>query len=114
MSPGDVEISASVHFVRVEEDFVLMDLVSGLYFGLDPVASHIWQSLSDHGDPALAAAELSRDFEVDPEQALADIQTWVAELEAKGLVRRRSADTAASAPSPRPSRRRPPGGSRSG
>lgn len=91
MSPGDVEISANVQFVRVEGDFVLMDLAAGLYFGLDPVASHIWQSLSDHGDPALAAADLSRDYAVAPEQALADIEKWVAELESKGLVRRRSA-----------------------
>jgi len=101
MSPGDIEISASVQFVRVEGDFVLMDLAAGLYFGLDPVASHIWQSLSDHGDPALAAEELSRDYEVDPAQALADIERWVAELELKGLVRRRSAAPAAPGPAPR-------------
>jgi len=119
MSRGDVEISTSVQFVRVEGDFVLMDLASGLYFGLDPVATHIWQSLSDHGDPATAAADLCRDYEVDPGQALADVETWVAQLEAKGLVRRRSAAPAATAvtdPPPRPPRRRrrSPGGRRSG
>lgn len=104
MSPGKVEISANVQFVRVEGDFVLMDLAGGLYFGLDPVASHIWQSLADHGDPARAAAELSRDYAVETAQALADIETWVAELESKGLVRRRSA--APAAPDRPPRRRR--------
>jgi hypothetical protein len=95
MSPGDIEIQPNVQFVRVEGDFVLMDLAAGLYFGLDPVASHIWQSLSDHGDPARAAEELARDYEVDPEQARADIERWIAELETKGLVRRRLAAPAA-------------------
>lgn len=104
MSPGDIEISASVQFVRVEGDFVLMDLAAGLYFGLDPVASHIWQSLADHGDPARAAADLARDYDVDPARALADIERWVAELETKGLVRRRH--PAAAAPAPPPRRRR--------
>ena len=107
MSPGDIEISASVQFVRVEGDFVLMDLAAGLYFGLDPVASHIWQSLSDHGDPDQAAAALSRDYAVAPDQALADIETWVAELESKGLVRRRSVAPVAPDHPPRRRRRSP-------
>ncbi|HEY6324078.1 MAG TPA: PqqD family protein [Thermoanaerobaculia bacterium] len=98
MSPRDVEISPSVQFVRVEGDYVLMDLAAGLYFGLDPVASHIWQSLSEHGDPAQAAQELSRDYDVDPAQARADIEKWIAELETKGLVRHRSAASAAPDP----------------
>ena len=110
MSPGDIEISASVQFVRVEGDFVLMDLAAGLYLGLDAVASHIWQSLCDHGDPALAAAELSRDYQVAPDRALADVERWVAEIEARGLVRRRAAGRAAPDPSPR----RSPGAPRSG
>ncbi len=88
MARGDVEISPTVQFVRVEGDFVLMDLSGGLYFGLDPVASHIWQSLADHGDPELAADALCRDFEVDRSQALADVERWLSELEMKGLVSR--------------------------
>jgi|HubBroStandDraft_3_1064219.scaffolds.fasta_scaffold107062_2 hypothetical protein len=89
MSRGEIEISPTVQFVRVEGDFVLMDLAAGIYFGLDEVASHIWESLSDHGDAALAAEELCRDYDVSPERARADIDRWVSDLEAKGLVRRR-------------------------
>lgn len=114
MSPGDVEISPSVQFVRVEGDFVLMDLAAGTYFGLDPVASHIWQSLADHGDPARAAEDLCRDYEVDAGQARADIESWIAELEAKGLIRRRSAAPVPPEDPPPRRRRRSPGTPRSG
>ena len=86
MSPAKVEIPASVQYVRVEGDFVLMDLAAGVYFGLDAVASHIWMSLAEHGDVQRAADELCDDYEVTPERALADVERWVAELESKGLV----------------------------
>jgi len=86
MSPARVEIPTTVQYVRVEGDYVLMDLKSGTYLGLDAVASHIWLSLADHGDLERAAGELCEDYEVELDQALADIERWVAELEAKGLV----------------------------
>jgi hypothetical protein len=86
MSPRRVEIAPHVQSSRVEGDYVLMDLKKGIYLGLDPVASRIWQSLSEHGEPARAAEELCQEFAVEPEQALADIESWIAELAAKGLV----------------------------
>lgn len=81
-----VEIAAHVQATRVEGDYVLMDLKRGVYLGLDPVASRIWQSLSEHGDVARAVEELCRSYAVEPAQALADVETWIAELAAKGLV----------------------------
>jgi hypothetical protein len=38
-----------------------------------------------------AAAELCEDFDVEPERALADVESWVRELEEKGLVVTRAA-----------------------
>ncbi len=89
MSRSKVEIAPHVQSTRVEGDYVLMDLKSGVYLGLDPVASHVWQSLADHGDPARAAEELCRDYAVEPEVALADVEAWIEELLEKGLLLRR-------------------------
>jgi hypothetical protein len=86
MSQRRVEIAPHVQFVRVEGDYVLMDLKGGVYLGLDPVASRIWQSLAEHVDLARAAADLCQDYDVALETALADVERWVAELEEKGLV----------------------------
>ncbi|HWN43104.1 MAG TPA: PqqD family protein [Thermoanaerobaculia bacterium] len=86
MNQRKVEIAPHVHFAQVEQSYVLMDLKRGIYLGLDAVASHIWQSLSEHGDMIRAAEDLCRDYEVDREQAVADIESWVAELAGKGLV----------------------------
>jgi hypothetical protein len=63
-----------------------MDLRKGVYLGFDAVASRIWQSLSEHGDLKRAAEDLCSDYEVEPDRALSDIETWVVEWERKGLV----------------------------
>lgn len=88
MSQRRIEISPQVQYTRVEGDYVLMDMRRGVYLGLDPVASRIWQSLAEHGDPEKAAEELCEEFEVERAQALADIESWIRELEEKGLVAR--------------------------
>lgn len=86
MSQRRVEIAPQVQYTKVEGDYVLMDMKRGVYLGLDTVASRIWESLAEHGDVARAATELCEHFEVEPERALADIESWVGELEEKGLV----------------------------
>lgn len=86
MGQHKVKIAPHVQFVRVEGDYVLMDLKGGVYLGLDPVATRIWQSLAEHGDVARAAEDLCQDYDTTHETALADIERWVAELEEKGLV----------------------------
>jgi len=86
MSRGQVTIPPHVQFTRVEGDYVLMDIKTGVYLGLDPVASRIWQSLTEHGDLRLAAEELCRDYDVEPDRALADVEAWVTELSRRGLV----------------------------
>ena len=86
MSQRKVEIASHVQATRVEGDYVLMDLKRGVYLGLDPVASRIWQSLSEHGDVARAVEDLCQSYSVEPDRAQADVEAWIAQLAAKGLV----------------------------
>lgn len=83
-----IEIAPHVHFTEVEGDYVLMDTKQGVYLGLDPVASHIWQSLSEHGDLDRAAQAVCERFEVEEDRAAADVKAWTDELVRRGLVRR--------------------------
>lgn len=86
--PTRVVIAPHVSYTRVEGDFVLMDMKSGKYLGLDPVASAVWESLSEHGELDRAAQAVCESFDVGLERARADIETWIDELENKGLLRR--------------------------
>lgn len=92
MPGGKFTVAPHVKQVRVEEDFVLMDLESGIYLGLDPVASQVWESLLEHGDLERAVDDVCKSFDVDQERARADIEKWVGEMVEKGLLAPSSRD----------------------
>ena len=81
-------IPPHVKATRVEGDYVLMDMKSGKYLGLDPVASTVWESLAEHGDLDRAAHDVCQSFEVELERARADVEAWVEEMVGKGVLAR--------------------------
>jgi hypothetical protein len=65
----------------VGDETVILDLVSGTYFGLNPVGTRIWQLLAEGrtleqvGDAILAEYEVSRDaMESDLAQLLQELR----------------------------------------
>lgn len=72
---------------EVGGEMVLLDLASGLYFGLDPVGSRVWERLSDGG---ASLAELTDFIEAafDAPRAViaADLERLLAQLSEKNLV----------------------------
>lgn len=85
-----VDIPETVVFQTVDDELVLLDLDSGVYYGLDRVGARIWRLLAEHGEPRRALEALIAEYEVAPERAAADLVDLVAELEARGLVRTRA------------------------
>jgi len=78
--------SSHVDFTRVEGDFVLMDLRSGLYFALDPAASRIWEILAEGGGSEAAVERILADFDVEESRARRDVMELIAELTGKDLL----------------------------
>ena len=70
----------------VDDETVLLDLASGMYFGLDGVGKRIWESISEGASLAEAAAVIAAEYEVDESQALADILKFTGDLVDRGLL----------------------------
>jgi hypothetical protein len=70
----------------VDDETVLLDLESGMYFGLDGVGKRIWESISEGNSLSDTAAIIAAEFEVDKERAQADLITFVSYLLARGLL----------------------------
>jgi hypothetical protein len=74
-----------------EEGAVLLNLETGLYFGLNPVAARIWELL----EAPLSERELeelvANEFQVDPNIASLDVQHFLGSLSERGLLRSDSA-----------------------
>lgn len=86
-------ISPDVRSTQSEDGAVLLDIRQGLCFSLNVVGAKVWQKLevSQTGItlPQLVA-ELAPQFAVAVDQLTTDLEHYLHELEAKGLVRTNS------------------------
>jgi hypothetical protein len=72
---------------EVGGEMVLLDLASGLYFGLDPVGTRIWDRLADgHCSLAEVCDTIEQEFDAPRTQIETDVHALVAQLLDKNLV----------------------------
>jgi hypothetical protein len=81
-----VTIRGDVLFRVLDGEAVLLDLVSGTYFGLDPVGTEIWGMLGDGATIGEIRAAIVARYDVDAATARADLEDLVADLVKRGLV----------------------------
>jgi len=85
--PEAIELSTDVVAREVGEETMLLDLASGTYFGLDAVGGRFWQLLEEGKTPAGARDAMLAEFDVTPEQLDRDLEAFLADLVANGLVK---------------------------
>ena len=73
----------------LEDEAVVLDLVSKRYFQLNVTGSIIWEGIASGDDRDEVVRRLVDAFEITPEGASEAIDTFVAELRSRGLVRDR-------------------------
>ncbi|MFN8633897.1 MAG: PqqD family protein [Chloroflexota bacterium] len=71
----------------LDDETVLLNVVSGVYFGLDEVGTRIWQLMVDGGDHDAIVSRLADEYDVGVPQLSSDVSAFLAELQAQGLVR---------------------------
>lgn len=81
-----IRTHAAVVLQEVGDEAVLLDLNSGTYYELNPMARRIIELLNESGDPVQVAAALEQEFEVQPDELSADLRTLLAQLESNGLL----------------------------
>ena len=70
----------------VGDETVLLDLESGIYFGLDGVGKMIWESVADGKSLAQAAANIVDEYDVEEARAQADVLEFASQLVERGLL----------------------------
>ena len=70
----------------VGDETVLLDLKSGIYFGLDGVGKRIWESVAKGNNLSQAVAIIVAEYNVDEEQAQTDVIEFAKDLVARGLL----------------------------
>ena len=81
-----IEPSRDVLLRDLGEEAVLLDLKSQRYFGLDEVGLEIWRLLEVHQEKVKVINDLLGRFDVEKRRLESDFDTFIAELQAMGLV----------------------------
>jgi hypothetical protein len=81
-----VKLSEDVLFQELQGDAVLLDLKTGVYFGLDRVATRMWHLMGE--TPALSGVvdTMLEEFDVTRDRCSADVLSLVGRLEEQGLL----------------------------
>jgi len=87
-----VAINPSVIYRDLAGEVVLLNLQSGVYYGLDTVGSRVWQLLMESRGLDEVCAIMLDEYDVDPDALRADVKRLVGELSDKGLVMVASGD----------------------
>jgi hypothetical protein len=70
----------------VGDETVLLDLKSGIYFGVDGVGKRIWDNVSNGLSLGETAAIIISEYEVDDAQAKEDVIKFASDLVERGLL----------------------------
>ena len=65
---------------------VMMSIEKGAYFGLNPVATRIWDLIEQPKSLAELIAVIFEEYEVTPEQCEADVREFSADMIERGLA----------------------------
>jgi Coenzyme PQQ synthesis protein D (PqqD) len=85
-SPRKVRVSSSALYREVQGEAVLLQLDNGEYFGLDEVATRIWQLLVANSDLDAVRDALVNEYDVAEDEATNDLTRLVDELISKHLL----------------------------
>jgi len=82
-----LKLSDDVVFRILGDEAVILNLASGVYFGLDTVGTRMWQLMSEHGSTDGVIAAMLDEYEVAETQLRSDLDKLIEQLKEMGLVR---------------------------
>lgn len=81
-----IRIKRDVVFRDLEGELVLLNLATGVYFGLDPVGTRIWGLIDGRRSAADIVEALTAEYEIDPRTCEADLGRFLESLRDNDLV----------------------------
>jgi hypothetical protein len=81
-----VAVSSNQLSAQLNGETIVLNLQSGVYFGLTDVAAHIWSLVQQPTTCAAVVAAILAEYEIDPSQAEADVMQFVEKMQGLGLI----------------------------
>lgn len=84
--PLHVRASPDVVYQKIGDEAVLLNLRTGVYWGLNRTGAVIWEGITKHGDVPRIVTALQREFAGTEEQMASAVHSLLDELSREGLV----------------------------
>jgi hypothetical protein len=72
---------------KLGDDVAILNLKSGVYYGLNPVGARIWELIQQPKSVAAIRQVLLGEFDVEPQQLDADLNDLLQQMQAEDLIR---------------------------
>ncbi|PYN15466.1 MAG: PqqD family protein [Candidatus Rokuibacteriota bacterium] len=82
-----VTLNSDIAFRELDGELVILNLETGIYFGLDPVGARTWKLIEHHGSLGAVLEVLCSEYDASPAVLERDLLELVDQLCAKGLTR---------------------------
>jgi hypothetical protein len=83
---AELSIPPQVVSRLVGDETVILNLESGMYFGLDGVGKRIWESIEAGNSLTEIVSMIAAEYDVEAQQAEGDLLEFVTELVERGLL----------------------------
>ena len=83
---SSLKVGDDVVFRELDGEGVILNLASGLYFGLDKTGTRMWRLIEEHGQLQAVLTALCDEYEAAPDAIERDLIALVSELTEKGLL----------------------------
>lgn len=84
--PKKVTISDNVLFQEIDNEYVLLNMETELYFGLNEIGAKVWQIISQDGETDGLIEKISAEYDVQEEVLTTDIYQLLNELNEEELI----------------------------
>ncbi len=81
-----LRINESVVCSELDDEMVLLNIETGIYFGLDAVGTAIWRLLVKGADESEIVRRLLAEYDVEPVRLRTDVSAFLNLLSARGLL----------------------------
>jgi hypothetical protein len=85
-SAGPFAVSEAVAFTELDGEAVLLNVDTGIYYGLDPMGTRVWRLLVAGATPRHICDALLEEFEVEPSRLAHDVFRFLNQLAAEHLA----------------------------
>ncbi len=85
--PQEFMAADGVLFQTVADESVLLNINDNRYYGLDDVATRMWQLLMEYGDEEAVIRQILDEYDVEEPVLREDFAALIAEMEQNGLIK---------------------------